>query len=476
MSGDSLKLLLRHRMSAPDWANGKALRDLQPVHLPRVVRELERVLADSDGTIPQPIELNEVLQVVWRHWGAHGRIDDLPRRYQRLLPWVIFYSPGDLGTSKDWLGARPAFVQSIAAFIEQSKKPSFLVSIAKAFLRSYPVELETFEAWRVAIVKGLDRSRGPRPRLWSDRNARWRLFEKDGVSAFASELWKATEPPEEFLAEAGLVGDLGEARFIERAVASMLTVMNGHLRDRVRPSPEQLHRGLSVLETGDRRLRYPGLRQDVAQALLEPFTGAEPSEELQRLLEGFLLHHYGDPRIKKANWYGVPAEHQAVMRRWLVRESYEAFFRVVDETALDRHWAQRRRFWDQYFKAGSVIDAWVVFGDEAAGIATARLSMNRSQFGRLKNPYEASQSVLLLRVAGPRGTVEIAEWSHNGKVRGWPLHDRSAPRFHEPDYDAQRLRAPAELERTHDQWGNWMSEVARWVATNTGVTSSGGGR
>jgi len=214
----------------------------------------------------------------------------------------------------------------------------------------------------------------------------------------------------------------------------------------------------------DRQLRLPELKVPVAQAFLRPFVEQAPPTAIKEQVQAFLCRMVGDPRINRPRWNGVPDEIRNVLLRWLVGASLDDFFRVLDQTALDKHWRYRKAFWTAYLEREAIDDAWVVLGPDAARIVRGGFNAGAAKLVRGYG-VEANHSVLLMRIRG----VTIAEWSHNGRCRCWVRGNKHAPKLYETEYTRSELTEGSDVQQTHHgaEKGTWQKSVAEFIETAT---------
>ena len=181
------------------------------------------------------------------------------------------------------------------------------------------------------------------------------------------------------------------------------------------------------------------------------------------------MRHLSDPRISmRGGWMGISEQIRHVMFRWLVGLELRDFFRLLDETALDRHWRYRKAFWSAYLDQDYISDAWVTLGPEAAKIAHRKLEGGNKGAGMLwGNGVKANHSVLIMRI----DSITIAEWSHNGTCRFWLDGNKHAPKLYQEDYSRRGLMNGADFEQRHSSAdrGAWQDSVAHWIKDNTGI-------
>lgn len=219
---------------------------------------------------------------------------------------------------------------------------------------------------------------------------------------------------DEYLTEAGLSPGLENSLFVESATRHLLRAVEAVLSQD--PSVDFDYEKVFDCLARSEVLRFGHLKVPIAVALLKPFAKQKAPERARELVGNFLCQTIGDPRIHRRHWHDIPEEVRNVLLRWLVGDSLEDFFRVLDRTALDRHWVYRRAFWLAYFDRELIDDAWIVV-DPAAAPILRRNFAGEVRAGRLRRGanVQVNHSVLLLCIRG----VTIAEWSHNGKCRVW---------------------------------------------------------
>ena len=154
---------------------------------------------------------------------------------------------------------------------------------------------------------------------------------------------------------------------------------------------------------------FSAQRANLANALLLPFSQRDPSEDIHRRVQNYLLEILGDPRIDKAAWIGTDEAAIDVMIRWLAQATLEQFLKVVDRVAARQQWDYRRSFWGAYIERRVVTNSWVAFGSEGAQVARqlAKGTTDKMllRFATLDGAG-ANQAVLLLQI----GELVVADW------------------------------------------------------------------
>ena len=444
------------------WRPPPLFRVPEPTRLAQAAAQVRAQLGDTPLSVPPPAELEETLRVVRVYWSKR-ELHRLPPFHLRRSPWVLF-----LGQPPH-LGDQPRFVYEYLLLVSGLGQPRMVAALVHVLLREYPTQSPAFETLRAGVARLLLSSESPRLRVWQDRCQRFGLLEKDGPRRFAR-IWAAASGQTASLFEqAGVKGDLAQQGFVVAAYDQLLHALRQELANSQSSWP-LLEPVLAISEVDRSGLRYPTRRKELAEALLLPFVDREAPEPVADRIKGFLMHHYGHPRVKVGNWHGVHEQAINVMVRWQVRASLDVFFQIVDETARPEHWRYRRAFWEAYLREHYITDAWVVLGPRAAREAKRALATLQGSFGLLKGG-QPDHSVLLMTIGG----LTVAEWSHAGSCRIWDSADPRAPRLYQSEYTAYSLRnADPTGEFTHrgSTTGSWQHLVSTYIQQKTGIRMS----
>ena len=499
MSAQSLKDVLSH------W-NGFARL---PGTLDRP-RRTQKAAADAakilGGDMPRELSDYDLKNLYWRITQSWQRYRILPEQEQiiagdsgwvgffereanksgvaassdlRRLPWILFYSPHETiptqqtPAPESWLGADPTLVNHYGKWLSERKQASAIRVLLREFIRAYPAELSTFEELRVLLRNLIVESTRASLRKWGERCEQFDFLERDGNRLFVEKLLSSEDDAGETLQQTGMESILAYSHFLESGIQAYLAEA-GKLLVRDQLHSDQLHRLLQILEhEGKLRFDYRNMRIAIAEALLGPFTEEHQPHELREQVEPFFMRHYGDPRLPsgKPNWAGIPDEFRSVVTRWLARQTLDAFFHLLEETALDYHWSYRKTFWMAYFDNHAILDAWFVLGTAALNIMRSLSEQEDYACGQLRGA-QSNQSVLLMRMHG----ATVAEWSHNGSCRIWLDGNRHAPQLHreESPYWGEELRRGADFTQPHygSPTGGWQGAIAWWLENNIGIEVS----
>lgn len=446
---------------------------------PPSARLLE-VLAAQDAPPAKPAD--EALAALRRNLLSLARerrgFDAVPPREMRHAPWLLWSQPEPLATL-------PGLLEEIVARAEHRR--SVLRTLIEAWLQGYALGAAMLREAAVAIRRLISVFAHPSMDAWRRADAQFQIFEANtGPRILARQLVEGTQPVEQLLTEAGLDDPLRSICGYMRAVQDELIALAPDALQS-QDSTRACNRLFAFLAPNG-RLRFddPNASGAMAQRLLTPWlrTGAVKATEATRgAVERFLLDTLGDPRIKPARWTAAGSDAVALIRRWLTKASLDAFFGLIRNHALDHHWRYREAFWSAYLHAGVIDDAWLALAKFVYADARSIKEL-RGAFAKLEGGVDAQHSVLLMRI----GNTIFCEWSHNGKIRAWPMDWTEAPRLGETVYSRPKLMKPClpfppthasggdatgkGLVHRYSNHGNWQESVAELIAQRTGLRLS----
>ncbi|WP_262271847.1 EH signature domain-containing protein [Microvirga yunnanensis] len=431
--------------------------------------------AEAAPALPATAVLEQVRARILEAARSQSGIRALDRRDLRDAAWLLWDAKMPMMRIAGLLDALFALARTRA---------SARRNLIEAWLRDFSPQADGLAAAGQAIRLLLKESPDARLELWRQADRRFDLFDPhQGPRKLATWLVQGLEPVEHILDVTGFADPLRAVGGYMRAVqGEVLGLAAAALKGPVGPD------ALARLETylapdGALRFREPAGRGQVAQGLLAAWltSGQEPSEDVRRSVQGFLLHHLGDPRIRPDAWREAGPEVTAVMRRWLTRASLKAFFTLISDHALDQHWRYREAFWLAYLEKGLIKDAWLGLGSKVHASARAVRELNGA-YGRLSGA-SSDQSILLLQL----GDVVFCEWSHSGALRAWSTGWKNAPLLGQAGYtrdmvtglglpfppNPERGRGGAPdgkgLSHIGSDTGYWQGSAAELIARRTGV-------
>lgn len=430
-------------------------------HLAAAVRRLRERAGEVEGRVPDRLETERILREVTEGWRASGTLaSTLPRHVRRLCS--IYFDHRDRREFVELV--QPGFEDALQAWARARPTGASVRGLTISFLRSYPSDPEVRVRWGRYLKGALRERTGRRECEWVERSDRFGLMEEDGAAAFAELLLDQGAGSPALLEKAGFTGVLAGAGFLRES----LVQATGRLESRVRLSTSldcsQLEQWVATFTGPDGAVRFDELKPGIAEALLRPWLNVSPSSDVRGWVTAFVVTQLGDPRFRQGAWVPVAPEVRALLRRWLVRSTLEEFFDLIDATARDDHWRDRRAFWTRYVDADLIDDARLVLGTEARSRGRGVIGQVGDGWAILRGAT-ASHSALILRIAG----ATILEWSHAGAVRCWPKNDERAPSLTRKVYTGSSLRAECSMRTEHRPPGIWQSRVATWIRQETGV-------
>jgi hypothetical protein len=364
-------------------------------------------------------------------------------------------------------------------------------NLIDAWLLGFSPNAPMIEEAGIAIRRLLAASADARLDLWRAADRRVELFDaRYGPRRTAEWLVNGPETLTEVLRPTGLDDPQRSVGGYARAVQDeVLALVPAALRSDA--SDVALGRILAFLAP-DQALRFPEpqARGEVARGLLSAWLsdGQEPDSALRDSVRNFLLKHVRDPRTHGENWKSAGKDAIALMRRWLARASFKAFFDLISEHASDRQWRYREAFWSAYLERGIVDDVWLALGSQIHASARAVRELNGA-YARLEGTG-GTHSILLIEV----GDVVLCEWSNVGKLRAWPKEWKNTPRLGLQRYSRndvmgkglpfppsrpERPRWPPVnakgapdgngLSHVQPEHGYWQSSAAEFLARRTGI-------
>ena len=227
------------------------------------------------------------------------------------------------------------------------------------------------------------------------------------------------------------------------------------------------------------RLRYPLCRDEFAYSLLSPWFDRNPPQDVKNVLLSELLRTLGDPRHNHAGWLGVRREAIETASRWLTSRTMDAFFEILRHTEDDIG-PYRRRFWEAYFHAGHIQQAWVALGEEASAALRVIDPTGELAHGKIMGKIAPKQCVLMLRM----GHLLLCDWSHQGRLRAIDARSRQAPKLYQATYELHELRFATPLDfnqglsddpglrHLQSALGGWQTLARDFLAQHLGITRS----
>jgi hypothetical protein len=224
------------------------------------------------------------------------------------------------------------------------------------------------------------------------------------------------------------------------------------------------------------RLRYPLCRDEFAYSLLSPWFHRNPPQDVKNALLSELLRTLGDPRHNHAGWLGVRREAIETASRWLTSRTMDAFFEILRHTEDDIG-PYRRRFWEAYFHAGHILEAWIALGEQAVTELQKIDPTGELSYAKILGKIAPNQCVLMLRM----GNLLFCDWSHQGRLRAISATAKQAPKLYQTEYELFQLRFPTTLDfnggqlddpgllHFESELGGWQDTARHFIAQHLGI-------
>jgi hypothetical protein len=388
----------------------------------------------------------------------------------KFAPYVFWYDNSKLGAKKEFITRYFDWIYS------QSIKSNWR-RLIYVYLRDFNYKTEyplPFKTIAIAIQKAFKQ-----PELqfgldnWEKRHNKVGLFLEDFDLSISINLFIELKYDWiKFVDITGLDGELSTSGYADAVGIELLKELT------LSPTKE-LVEAVQSYHFQDQQLRYLDRRVDVIQSILSPWTYNSnfKNEELRKKVKNLLIKHFKDPRMpihREKGWRFVDDTSLNLFFKWMIGESLEQFFSIIDVMALEHQWKYRKAFWKAYYDKGVLDEAWVAFGPEAKYQARRLFGANFSA-GELEGGSQSNQSVLILKIRD----LVLVEWSHNGKCRAWKSHDQYSPSTNKPKYYGSRLKLPSMkivvgyqqdgISHQQSETYKWQRRLADFIYDETGV-------
>ena len=436
---------------------------------------IKRLLNAVEVDLPQQEDIQAVADKIWTHYTGGPDTWSFKPRALRLSGWALFASakanPGS------YLIAEPGLLEWYETICRTRFRARAVLALVHSYLFNFGESNQHQEKLRQLCKKAIEWADSPkleRQKMLLDQH---RLLEPDGPEWLSETFEHSSKTAAEFIQEIGMGGGLSGSGYLRATALHIGKTTRRRLSQRQLTTAE-LDRVLDFhfVDTSARKFfrSSAGDQSELAENLLLPFVDDDPAPDIQLLLKNFLIQHWGDPRLDRSNWWRVSDTAQAALRRWLVQETLEDFFRLLDHQSqfyedADRQWRYRSAFWQAYLRGGFITDAWVALGHRVREDASKFLKASSIRYGNLKSGDGArpDHAVLILRV----GSLVVVEWSHSAKCRVWLADDEQVPQFYRKQYQRQELVTGSDYEQIHHSaaTGSWQGTLANYIKRRTGI-------
>lgn len=250
----------------------------------------------------------------------------------------------------------------------------------------------------------------------------------------------------------GIIESMDNSNYLHFVIRRLYSKHYGKLLDEINILEELFSKGE----------QYLALFPSIADSLI-PYVDKEKNisdkEYSKKICLDVFYKTLGDPRFGKRQrkWDSISIESRNIFLKWIAEDDLELFFKIIERTAVDRMWRYRHKFWKTYLPY--ITNTWVFLGKDAQRIAK-QLGDKRDSFGKLKGGT-TNQSVFAFQI----GEYIFLEWSHNGALKVWSIHDHPNL-FGETIIERSDIMYSNyiyEWRHSSPSTGNWQFKVSRWI-------------
>lgn len=397
-------------------------------------------------------------------------------------------------TSKDWkmaayvlwskndedapLGSNPAFLERYLNWVQLNQQPSHWRKLIYVYLRDFGYRKHyvfAFTQLAKAIQTALNNPLlSQRLSLWKVRHEKFELFSAEfQIEKSAKAFVDFRNSGDQFIDMVGLTGELGNAGYADAIGVELLRQLTNS------PTKALL---LAVIQYhfSNEKLRFLSRRSELIEAMLSPWLkdSSMVDEESREIVQSKLLTQFNDPRLlthRSRGWRGVQESFLQVMYRWLMKESLEQFFSIIDQWALDHQWEYRKAFWKAYHDKELLDGVWVALATDVTSYAKQSFG-NTVSFGEISKGAKSDQSVLIIKIQN----LVLVEWSHNGRCRAWRVDgDGFCPQLYQEKYDGAELSAASMkivsnykydgISHLSSETYSWQTKLSAFIYDQTGI-------
>ncbi|MCG9714953.1 EH signature domain-containing protein [Shewanella insulae] len=431
-----------------------------------LVTTSERIRAQlgfDNVTEPSRYSIEEVRLKLLAISKGEAELNILTKKEHRLCPWA-FFSIDD----KQRLVDDREFFKLYMQYVIERKQYQSLSNWLHVFMLYYPTAIASFEILRLRLNELLIISSGikaQRLKDWVGGNA---LLETVATKLFGQSCLSIGV--RETFEKYRLSSSLETGQFAITGLQQLLTILSSTFAHQDENKQQSILNSLFSQLMNSEEFKYPALRSDLADGLLQSFLGNSPSNKIKKRLKNFFIKHYGDIRTEKSKWVGVSEEAKKVMQQWMVENTLHDFFALLTHVArydstADRHWEYRKRFWNAYLKKGVISEAWVALGPMAHYEAKQFLKGDKNVYASLSGAQSRHSSLIMI-IDG----ILITEWSHSGRYRVWDS-DYNRPRLYKKKYHRDELVTGNDYEGNHSasDTGGWQYTLSTLINDLTGI-------
>lgn len=435
--------------------------------LVKIAKKVRDERGFNSAVEPTRYSIENIYKKLLDIYEGHASFRDLTTKEYSVVPWAMFL----IYDNKPKLIEFTELLGDYFNFINGKDGDRSIAVWLHVYLLYFPLQSKYLEVLRSKINETLELSSShkvTRLKSWVDN---YSILSIDAAQHFSKACLK--EGFKETFAQYRLFNSLTTGQFACIGLKTLLTLFSSSFSYKDEEEQISLIQSLFAQVVTKNELNYPTLRADLADGLLQSFSGQQAPVSTKKLLKDFFLKFYGDIRTEKAKWVGVSDEAKQVMQQWMVENTLNDFFALLSYVArtdftADRHWQYRKRFWNAYLKKGVISEAWFALGPMAYHGAKQFLEDGSNVYASLSGA-QSRHSALIMVIDG----VLITEWSHSGRYRVWDNHYQR-PKLYQKKYHRDELVNGHDYQGNHSasETGGWQYTLSTKITDLTGIKVS----
>ena len=448
---------------------------------------LDNIVKESGANklynLPEPQIVNTVREIIKKYsLGTHQltvlQLDDIAKKVidafvantiDTISPYYLNMAAYCLWNKEIMLSKNRLFFDYYVNLI--NTKPRVRSSILSAYFLDFNPDNETFRRVENKFkeyyenINNNDR--------WSNLHTNKKIVNNnESIQRIAEEYLNSSESVLDFWNNLGLSSQkFLTGNFISHTFDKILDIYANN------PSQDYLERIIEWAEPAEEELLYDYKRKITIEKLCQPWIPQDGSnKQIKTTTLSFFERNFGDLRTqsnRERYWGDINQESKNLVKKWIAGQTLEFFFKLISESALDRHWDYRERFWSSYYEDGLIDDAYVILGREALeSINTMTKEDKPSNYGSFLSGSDVlrNHSVLLIEISN----LTIVEWSHNGAMLFYLSDNNKKPLLNKTsaEYSSLELRNSDYDERVvhqNSEDGYWQDGAAEIIEGYTSI-------
>ncbi len=419
--------------------------------LKKIEKKYDRIESPSEQSIDEIYkQFNDLLK---------NKIKEIPSRNIKNLPFIIYYKIISEGISA---------YKKLFSLLDK-KRSSILNKLVFLYLTNTPTGIEKVESCelerdnlvRTEIYSCLYNYKGTNRKTLGWKKKLY-IFTEKGAQELCNKI--NFEQYQESIIKLGLNKEIIQGNYMQKVLKLYYT----------NPKVSIVKKINSLKSVFDNFASDEGIYLDVvpitANLIIEGL-GVDASENIKEELRSFYIKHLRDPRLPEGEvrWAKVEKKGRDIFTIWLSQYDLEMFFQIVEESAKDKAWKYRRKFWSNYLPY--IKKTWVILGPYGIRLIEKIVSGKKYQHGRIISGASSDQSIFLIEM----GDFVFAEWSHNGKLRIWKKNNCPI-KFGETNYKGEKIREEKDcieaIVHSAPSSYSWQVKTEKWIEKNCDIRNN----